>query len=152
MILPIIIIASISISIGISTYTFVQSFVYDVILPAIAMLFNMLTQSKYFDKFLVAREFAFMHFISELIVYIFMAIAVWIVVTAIMKISGKKMVTEEFSPVKDFSNTYTPVYEEDKAAYDDNVYEEYTFPTKKSPHMALPKFNEENGFAGFANF
>jgi large-conductance mechanosensitive channel len=148
MILPIIILASISISIGISSYTFIQSFVYDIILPAIAMLFNMITHSKYFDKFLVSREFAFMHFLSELIVYIFMTVAVWIVVSAIIKLSGKKMVTEPFAS-KGFPSMYNIDQEENYTANYPGVTEEAD---QFSNSIKMPKFDSGDGFAKFANF
>ena len=80
MVKPVILLISCSVVIGISSYTFLNSLLSDVLIPAIPMLLSTVSRSKYFDKFLLSREFSFINFISQFVVYT-LAIAITYLIT-----------------------------------------------------------------------
>jgi hypothetical protein len=104
-----------------------------------------------------------------------MAIAVWIVVTTLVKISGKKMVTEEFDNV-DVEQEYefmTNAPQKKAKAIHKSIPNEYQKYLKNLPNVTvteefdnvlaeetesaqpgfdMPQFDNSSGFASFSNF
>lgn len=74
------------ITIGFATSTFVKSFVSDVIMPAIFTVLVKTTGKKsFFSEYLHNQNFRFANFVSELITWILIVLAAWLVLSIIYR-------------------------------------------------------------------
>jgi large-conductance mechanosensitive channel len=91
-----------SITIGFATATFVKSFVADVIMPVIFLIIvsgvshvNKGT-SKFFSQFLANKEFHFTNFVSELVTWIMIILAAFLILDLVVrKTLAKSFVSTE---------------------------------------------------------
>ena len=121
MVKPIILLISCSVVIGISSYTFLNSLLSDVVIPSIAILLSTITRSKYFDKFLLSREFSFINFIAQFIVYA-LAIAITYLITVFIIKRNKLIETMKGGDRYDLGDDYE-IDEEDSSLDQEFNYE-----------------------------
>lgn len=98
MVLPVIIILSASIAVGISSFTFLNSFVSDIAIPGLIILMNGVSRSNKFN--VLGNKLSFIGFLSSLIVYVLILLSMWVlykVVKEILKKTGREHFEEAAS-------------------------------------------------------
>jgi large-conductance mechanosensitive channel len=124
-----------SITIGFATATFVKSFVSDLFMPAIFMVIaNSIgrmspAMSTFVTKFLSAKQFGFMHFVSELITWILIVLAAFLILDLVVRKYFVKNTPPSPAPSQ-IMNPFKPV----TAAPTPTV----TVPTATAPMMMPP--------------
>jgi len=91
-ILPMIIVLSAAIATGISSFTFLNSFVSDLLIPAFFMILHAIFKTSSLDKY--GSSMNIVKFVSSFIVYVVILFSVWIMYALIIRVFKKK---EEFS-------------------------------------------------------
>lgn len=98
MVLPVIIVLSASIAVGISSFTFLNSFVSDIVIPGLIILMNGVFQSNKFSA--LGNKLSFIGFLSSLIVYIMILLTMWVLYKVVKEIM-KKSKREHFEDAEE---------------------------------------------------
>ena len=92
--------AAAGITIGFATATFVKSLVSDIIIPVIFLVIVSISKNTggFVSKFLNSKELRFTNFVSELITWVLIVVAAYLVIDAIRRNIKSKAMTQVQAP------------------------------------------------------